>query len=324
MNSVFLTVSKFISDHQLLSRGDQVLIGCSGGPDSIALLHILSHLRKKYHLELSSCYINHQLRHKKIIAKEQKIVSDYSKKLGISFYHKTISVKPKASVENSARILRYHAFNQFMKRLGATKIAVGHHADDQAETILMRLFSGSGFKGLRGMAPENDRCVIRPLLNVTKKEILEFCKKENLAFILDETNSNENFLRNKLRHKILPVLRREINPSIDQTLLGIGQLFYMTDDYLKSQLADMEADVVSRLNRRISIDVKKFTTYPDILQYYLVNDILVSLSPDLQAVKFNHVDSVIQIVQKNVGGVKLNLGNGVTCVKNKNKIEFAK
>jgi tRNA(Ile)-lysidine synthase len=211
-----------------------------------------------------------------------------------------------------------------MKRLGATKIAVGHHADDQAETILMRLFSGSGFKGLRGMAPENDRCVIRPLLNVTKKEILEFCKKENLAFILDETNSNENFLRNKLRHKILPVLRREINPSIDQTLLGIGQLFYMTDDYLKSQLADMEADVVSRLNRRISIDVKKFTTYPDILQYYLVNDILVSLSPDLHAVKFNHVDSVIQIVQKNVGGVKLNLGNGVTCVKNKNKIEFAK
>ncbi|HCJ67717.1 MAG TPA: tRNA lysidine(34) synthetase TilS, partial [Elusimicrobia bacterium] len=193
---VFEKVIKTIKKYELLSKNDRVIIAISGGADSVSLTHLLSCLRNKYLLKLHLLHFRHGLRNKKEEEKDLKIVTNLAKKLFLPLTVKKIKVREfarekKIGLEESARILRYQYLTKFAKEHNFNKIVTGHTLDDQAETVLFNLIRGAGLTGLSGIPvyrEENTIGIMRPLLKVTKNEILQYLKKENLSYSQDLTN----------------------------------------------------------------------------------------------------------------------------------------
>ncbi len=204
---------------QLVNSGDQLIVAVSGGPDSTSLLHLLHTVA--LNLNLIACYIDHGLRPDEVMT-EIELISGHCQALNIPF--KQISVDVKAactnqhlSLEEAARKLRYQALEELRIKTGARSIAVGHTADDQAEELLIRLIRGSGRGGLSAMRFKNSR-IIRPLLGIRKKNLLDYLEQEKIHYCTDSSNLSRAFLRNRIRLDLLPFLR-DFNPSISTTLL---------------------------------------------------------------------------------------------------------
>lgn len=221
----FLTKSKeFIKEEYLLSQGDNILIALSGGPDSVALLRLLLKLKKNYNLSLSAVYVNHNLR-PKALKKEIKFCRELCEKYKIEFYLKETDIpklakSEKKSVEEIARSERYRFFKELVNAHNFSKIALGHHKDDQVETILFKISRGTGLSGLVGFKAKRDN-IIRPLFWATKDQILSFLKSLKQDFCIDRSNKTLDYKRNYIRNKLLPELRKNLNPSIDKSLLNL-------------------------------------------------------------------------------------------------------
>ena len=200
---VFEKVLSTINKHNLIESGDKIVIGISGGPDSVCLLHILSRLKDKLDIELYAAHLNHQIRGIEA-QKDALYVSDICDKMGITYFLKSIDV-PKycednnLSIEEGARKLRYEMFDEIKQKTKSNKIAVGHNLNDQAETILMRIMRGTGLQGLRGIEYARENGVIRPLLDIERKDIEEYCEVHNLNPRIDESNLENIYTRNKIR-----------------------------------------------------------------------------------------------------------------------------
>ncbi len=232
-------VENTIKAHKLINKGDKILIGVSGGPDSVCLLDLLFKIKDKYNLEISIIHINHGLRGKDS-EKDQILVNKLAKKYKIPIIIKRINVKNyqkknKLSLEEAARDLRHRVFSLACQQKKINKVALAHTSSDQVETVLMNFLRGAGIKGLSGMNYRKDFKVltnneqinfqiIRPLLDCSKKEILNYLKQEKLNFNLDKTNFDLNFTRNRIRHKVIPVLKK-INSSIEENILVQAKLF---------------------------------------------------------------------------------------------------
>lgn len=230
-------VLKHIHKQNLLSKGDTVIVGISGGADSTALLHLLH--SASLDLKLIAVYINHNLRPDEVL-EEQHFIKQLSTTLNIAF--RTISVdvtgyqqQHKCSLEEAARKLRYTALEKERKHHKATAIAVGHNADDQVEEFLIRMVRGSGLKGLSGISAQNGK-IIRPLLQESKASLLTYLSRENLQFCHDSSNDDIAFLRNRIRHNLLPELEKQFNPAIRKTLLQTTSILAEDEDLL-NQLA---------------------------------------------------------------------------------------
>ena len=197
---VFEKVLSTINKHNLIESGDKIVIGISGGPDSVCLLHILSRLKEKLNIELYAAHLNHQIRGIEA-QKDALYVSEICDEMGITYFLKSIDV-PKyckdnsLSIEEGARKLRYEMFDEIKKRTKSNKIAIGHNLNDQAETVLMRIMRGTGLQGLRGIEYARENGVIRPLLDIERKDIEEYCKVHNLNPRIDESNL-ENIYTNE-------------------------------------------------------------------------------------------------------------------------------
>ncbi len=210
----------FCLRQKLFSNGDRVLVGVSGGPDSVALLHALYRLRRFLGLQIYVAHLNHGLR--KAAFAEQSYVSALCKALGLPFFTKTIKLKKtKASLEEIARDARFKFLMDTARKVKADAIALGHHQDDLAETVLMRILRGAGPAGARSILPSrtiNGFVVVRPLLSASRATIEEFLKTEKIKFFYDASNKDKKFLRNKIRLGLLPRLQKEYNPNIKETL----------------------------------------------------------------------------------------------------------
>lgn len=219
-------VLKFIEQFKLINKGDKILVALSGGPDSVFALHFLYKFRKKYKIELLALHFNHGLRDKESDG-DENFAMEFCEKLNVQFISqkldvKSFSKKNKLSIEEAARLLRYKNLERIALKTVCTKIVTAHNQSDNTETILMNLFSGTGLSGLSGI-PIRRENIIRPLLCLGKQEILEYMNKEKINSRIDSSNLNDDFRRNYIRNRILPLIKIKLNPKIDEAVFRSSQ-----------------------------------------------------------------------------------------------------
>ncbi len=251
--------------YELIRPNDVILVGLSGGPDSVALLHVLTALKRRLKLKIHAVYVNHQIR-PKAASQEEKFCEKLCQKLRIPFVVVSESVPAFAQeegigLEEAGRLVRYHTFDLLSKTLNCTKIAVGHHQDDRVETILFRLFRGTGPTGLVGIPVKRGQ-VIRPLYDVSKAEILTYLKRHKVAYRVDSSNANEQFRRNYIRHSLLPAVRKRLNPSADKAILRLSEILAAEEGYIKQVAGQYSTRLVSRTpGGKIQLALSRYPQY---------------------------------------------------------------
>ncbi len=229
-------------NEKCIMRGANILAACSGGPDSTCLLHSLAGLREEWELILSCAYLDHGMREKNETKKERDFVENQAKFLHVSFFSdflpggecKRIAKSTGQSLEETARKVRYRFLNAVADRIKADYIAMGHTLDDQIETLIMRFFQGVDFTGLAGIPPINGR-FIRPLLACTKEEVENYLISRNIGFLIDMSNLREEFLRNRVRNRILPMIG-EIFPGYRNSLTALSCKMTYLKGYLENEV----------------------------------------------------------------------------------------
>lgn len=271
MTDFVAKVNAFVREEALFTLGDAVLIGCSGGPDSLALALYLSAAQEEFHITAGLAYVHHHLR--AAADAEVEFVRALAKDLKWPFYRLDADV-PRAvqvtgdSVETAARALRYRLLQELREREGYTLLAVAHHADDQAETVLHHILRGTGLTGIGGMRARNGS-IARPFLGVTRAEIEAYLTHFPYTPCVDETNADTTYLRNALRHEVLPSLAK-YNPRIREHLVQLATTAAADDEYLEKVTADVLTQITHREAGSIIVSRDAFNDLPKALQRRVV------------------------------------------------------
>lgn len=227
MKSLEQKIINFVARYNLIEKNDNLLISFSGGPDSVFALYFFNKFKKKYKIKIAAIHFNHQLRGKES-DEDEMFCSEFCKKLDIPFYSFRLNVKDyakknKLSIEEAARELRYNFLDKFSIEENYNKILTAHNLNDNTETILLNLFSGTGFSGLSGIPIKRGK-IIRPLLCISKDEILEYLNQNNINYRIDSSNLQNDFKRNIIRNEILPLIRKNLNPKVDSAIFRSSKL----------------------------------------------------------------------------------------------------
>ena len=234
-------ILNFIEKYHMLQKEDKVIAGISGGADSICLLFVLLRLKEKIGFDVIAVHVNHGLRGESA-KRDERFTETFCREWNIPciVYHenvKEIAVQKKLSVEEAGRLVRRKAFEEVRVRYGGTKIALAHHQNDNAETMLLNLARGTGIRGLSGIRPVNGY-MIRPLLGINRKEIEYYLKEHQLSYCEDETNAGDEYTRNRIRHQILPMLEEQVNRQavrhMNETMEQLNQI----RDYLEREIEE--------------------------------------------------------------------------------------
>ncbi len=302
-----------ISREGLLSNGDAVLVALSGGPDSVALLHLLTRLRRSSSLKLHALYINHGLRPRQALL-EEKFCRELCRRWHVGFQVvradiPALAKKRKVGFEEAARDFRYRTLEESAIELSCDKIALGHQADDQVETILFRMLRGTGRTGLLGIPVKRGK-IIRPLIEIPRAEILRYLNRRRISYCLDSSNADLDYRRNYLRHKLLPEIRERVNPNVDRALCDLSELISAEEEFL----AGMSSRVFHKIARpspggKLMLDLQIYLEYPLWLRRRVVRSALAELAqgrsgPDKEVI--DRIDSAAQ-----VGLGSLSAGGGV-------------
>jgi tRNA(Ile)-lysidine synthase len=299
LDNLISKVNSTIEKYQMLHPGDKIIVAVSGGPDSLCLLDILKHVSQKKRLSLVVAHVNHGIRIEES-KQEARFVRLKSSRMNLPFEELTVSVpaiaKEKSlSLEQAGRKVRYEFFKKLLIKHKAQSIAMGHHADDQVETVLMRLIRGSGLQGLRGI-PAKRGVLIRPLIECTRQEIEAYCKRGKIAYCIDYTNKETMYLRNKIRHQLLPLLAREYNPSICTHILQLQTIIQDELDYWEEQTEDYFKQIILETDYfGIVLDIKKIKKYPIALQRRVIRKALRHLIDNLDDIQFGHIESIREL-----------------------------
>lgn len=297
-------IYKTLVEHELINKGDTVIVGASGGPDSQFLIYILDKFRKELGFELILAHLNHL--HRKEANKDEGLVRKTAEKLGIEFFSRSRSMDDLAnelriSPEDAGRRLRYEFFNDLAKKYPTSKIAVAHNKDDQAETVLMRIIRGTGLDGLRAMDYKTDN-IIRPILDIKKNEILGYLDKNNIPYAIDYTNFENEYTRNKIRLDIIPILE-EINPNVIDSVFSLSAL---AKDDLKilDEVVDDRFKEMAKLGQgEIAFDKEKFDqTDPALLRRVLRKAVEI-LKGQIKDFSKENLDDFLKIRELDTGKV---------------------
>jgi tRNA(Ile)-lysidine synthase len=322
-------VEKAIKEEKLLVRGDCVIVAVSGGPDSMALLKCLELLADKFSIKLVAAHVNHGIRGDKS-DREEKFIRNYCQSIGISFECKKIPV-PRLqegsgkSIEEVGREERYRFFEHVAHQCGASRIAIGHHLHDQVETVIMNFLRGSGTEGLKGMLPLRDGMFIRPLLSVNKSQIMNFLKKNNIPYMIDDSNTETRYLRNKIRHSLIPELKRQFNPNLDESLAGMSEIMRFENDYIKKEAIKVLKDFATiPQDREIKINVSILLNLHPAIQNRVIKLILERISPSGQGIGRLHIKSVTHLAKGNQPGGTISLPFNIRVVRKYDWLHFMK
>ena len=230
-------VLRTIKKYNMIKEGDKVVIGVSGGPDSITLLNVLNKFKEKLNIKIYVAHINHSIR--KEADEETEYVREFCKKIGVEFFFKKIDVeqeakKLKIGTEEAGRNIRYAFFEEVAKKVGANKIATAHNSNDNAETVLMNIIRGTSISGLKGIEKMRDNKFIRPLIETTRDKIEEYCKIENLNPRYDKSNKENVYTRNKVRNLLIPYIQKEFNPNIIEGINRLSNIATEEERFLNS------------------------------------------------------------------------------------------
>jgi tRNA(Ile)-lysidine synthase len=309
-------VLDFFRQNHLVEQTGLLVIAVSGGPDSVCLLHVLLSLKKQLHIELHIAHLNHQLRGVASIA-DAKYVTRLANILGTPSTIGECDVKSYRSkyhltLEEAAREVRYGFLQEVIKSTSAFAVAVGHTLDDNVETILMHVIRGTGTRGLRGLQavsewsslikPSGSITVLRPLLDVTRKETADYCHEHNLVPRVDRTNFSLSLLRNRVRLKLLPELRT-YNPRIDQALLRTARIAGDEYDLLKKECARLWRTMAEERDNAIILNKRKLFKESPALQRYLLRMALERMIGNLKDIETQHIEEILQSLKKRSGSV---------------------
>ncbi len=304
-----------IKRYKLLKEQDRILVGVSGGPDSVALLYLLNSISKEFKLKLSVAHLDHMLRPDS--GKDRKFVEALASRLKLPVIVKQIDVKKisaAGSLEESARNARFRFLFQAAKNIKADKIALGHNLDDQAETVLMRLLRGTGLYGLAGILPKrniNGFIVIRPLIETKRKDIEYFLRRRKIKFMIDKTNLQNLYFRNKIRHDLLPLLEKKYNKNIKEILSNMAEHVGFDYEYLNRQAQKL----LRKLGRRINID--KFVRLHPSMQRLVLRLYIARLQGDMRRITFKHIQEIEDLLFNRPFNSIVDLPKGVSVKKKK-------
>lgn len=290
-------VKDTIAKYRMISESDRVLVGVSGGPDSIALAHVLAGLADDIGFFMHIVHLNHMFRGEEADKDAQSVI-EFAAKQNLSCTVEKIDVpayieEHRLSAQAGAREVRYSFFEQIMKTGNFNKIATGHHADDQAETVLMNVLRGSGLAGIAGIPPVREDLFIRPLIEVTREEIIQYCEKYNLPVRHDSSNKKDVYLRNRIRNKLFPLLKREYNAKIIETLLRLSEIAREDDDYLTEALDKVWGQIVEVTGARdIVINLSDFLVLHVAIQRRLLMKAWEKVNSSDRDLAFIHVEKL--------------------------------
>lgn len=297
-------VRKTLKDECCLSSSDTVVIGVSGGPDSVCLLHLLWQLR----FAIIVAHLDHQIRPESEM--EAQFVADFSRQLNLPFASQTVNVRQFAevegrSIEESARILRYQFIFETAQKKGAQAVITAHNADDQVETVLMHFLRGSGLSGLRGMQfrtlpnPWNTHIpLLRPMLNIWREEIMAYLGENQLKYCQDASNLDLSYYRNRLRHELLPILG-DYNPGIRRRIWQTSIIVHQDLELLDPILVQAWNDCLRYESAsKIAFDTHQFANYSSALQRHLFRRAGFLLRPEIRDLDFNALQRVVMFIRQ--------------------------
>ncbi|MFQ6016446.1 MAG: tRNA lysidine(34) synthetase TilS [Anaerolineae bacterium] len=321
--------------YELFSAGETIVVGVSGGPDSLCLLHLLRELREELRIELHVGHLNHQLRGEEAEA-DATFVAQLAEEWGLSATVEARDVsayarKHKLAIEEAARRVRYQFLAEIAERVGAKKVAVGHNADDQTETVLMHFLRGAGLAGLRGMRPLSPYpypgiirapgllSLLRPLLEVPRLEIEAYCRQHKLRPRFDRSNLDTTYFRNRLRHELIPILET-YNPNIREVIRRAARVIADDYAYLRQQ-GDRAWKVVAQQDEQtITFDLEKWLALPLSLQRQLLRRAIRHLRQDLRDIDWIHVENALEVAQQKTTGSRATLPKGLFLFKGYDKL----
>lgn len=322
-------VKHTMDTNELVTDGDRVLVGLSGGPDSMALLHILHQLYFRSQVEIFAVHINHQFRGQEA-DQDEEAARQYAERLEIPFYCHSVDVpeyikQSGLNAQMAARQIRYNAYRITGKEVDANKLALGHHADDQAETVLMRVIRGTGVEGLTGMPvirQEGQLKLIRPLLGASKQEILQYCDQHHIPYRLDKSNESTAYYRNRIRLELIPQLE-QYNPRVTEALNLLAQLAESENDYMQQKTEEALAQVIHhQKNDEIEIQRTAFLPMHIALQRRIIKLILSCLSSRQTDQDSDIIQRCLDVIKGNKPNISSHLKNGIWVHRAYERIEF--
>jgi tRNA(Ile)-lysidine synthase len=309
--------AKTIRTHGLLTQRDAVLIGFSGGPDSTCLLHLLDSLKGQYTLTLYALYVNHNLRPDEVPA-EIEFCRRTCSDLGIEFMLRSVDVasysrERRMNRQEAARELRYQALRDAAAEIGANKIALAHNADDQAETLFMRIARGSGPAGLAGI-PVRRQNIIRPLLETGRDEIEGFLALKDIVPVTDSSNLKADYFRNMVRMTIMPALKRA-NPNLVHSLTHTMAVLQEEERYFGIQVTKTLMKLISRkTGKRIELFLAPMESMDTVILRRVLRR-AISETEGLREIGFGHVEDIVSLIREGRAGNRLMLPNGVRVIR---------
>lgn len=306
-----------ILKYSMLKRGEVVLIGLSGGPDSVCLTFFLNSIREEYGLNLYAVYINHNLRPSEVPG-ETEFCSSLCRRLGIGFMVKDVDVISLMKIhrmnrQEAARELRYRALEEARSEIKADKIALGHNADDQAETFIMRALRGAGPKGLSGIPPVRGN-VIRPLIEIERKDIEEFLESENIRFMTDSSNLKPDYFRSKLRRSLMPALKG-LSPTFISALLNTMTIMREEEAFFDIAVTKSLMKLISRKKHgRIELFLSPLESLEKVLLRRVLRRAIDDTS-DLKGIGFIHIEDIMNLIKSGKSGDRIYLPKGIRVIR---------
>ncbi len=311
-------VRRTIEKYRMFSPGDRVVVAVSGGPDSVALLHILYELRGEYPLSLAVAHFNHKLRGGESDEDEQ-FVRERAGSLGLEFLSQSRDVRSYASerglnLEEAGRLLRYRFLRRALKELSGRALATGHNRNDQAETVLMRLLKGAGLEGLAAIRPrmllESGAKIVRPLIEAERSEIVDYLERRGLAYRLDPSNVLLDRTRNKIRRELLPELAAKYNPKIVMALARLADLAGEELSFVEERTRELAARLIEEREGMVSIQASELLRLHPALRRRLLREAIKRARGNLRRITFVNIEEALRLAET-TSGKELSLPGGL-------------
>ena len=328
---LFNRIKRAIDRYHLLEKGERLIVGVSAGVDSMVLLHLLNAYREAFDLSLIVAHVNHGLRPGES-EKEAELVEKESAGLGLPFEYGKFNVKEfqklaGLSPQDAARRIRFHFFYNLLQKHHAQKIALGHNADDQVETILIRLIRGSGLQGLKGMLPIREGRVIRPLLEVWRGEIQSFAMERKIPFLLDSSNLKNGYLRNRIRLTLIPSIEKEYQPNFKEVLLRTSYILKEENDYLEKEAETAFQKIVQKEGDILSFKFSGYRSLHQAIQWRVIKKILGRIDDRgalMEEEEWSEVHKIYKELHQASASFLLGLPHGVWVEKRYDTVLLAK
>lgn len=320
-------VLKTIKDNNLINEGDKIVIGVSGGPDSICLLHLLNNLKDTLKITIYVAHINHSIR--EVADMETKYVQDFCKKIGVECFVKkedilSLAKKQKKGTEEVGRQVRYSFFDEVLEKTNSNKIATAHNSNDRAETVILNILRGSGISGLKGIEAMRDQKYIRPLINTDRESIEKYCEENNLEPKIDETNKENIYTRNKVRNVVIPYIKKEFNQNIIKTINRLSTVATEENDYLIKITKQEYANISNIESDIITLDLKRFNNLELVIKRRLILYTINEAIHTTNGIEKVNLDDIVKLCSNNIGNKYLTPIKEIKIYVKKGKVYFIK